>query len=72
VRAQRFDPGAVLSRSLDSSIELTEDLGNLLPLIVLSIIPIAGSAALGYFAEVVRRNPVLFSIFNFFQLNLFD
>jgi hypothetical protein len=57
VCAQRFDPGVVLSRSLDFSIKLTKDLGNLLLLIVLSIIPIVDFIVLGYFAEVVWRNP---------------
>jgi hypothetical protein len=54
---QTIDPGNVLSRAIDFSVKLTKDLGNLLILIVLSIIPIVNFIVIGYFAEIVWQNP---------------
>jgi hypothetical protein len=54
---QTIDPGNVLSRAIDFSVKLTKDVGNLLILIVLSIIPIVNFIVIGYFAEIVWQNP---------------
>ncbi|MEM1908770.1 MAG: DUF4013 domain-containing protein [Thermofilaceae archaeon] len=51
---QTRDVGEIASRSFGFMVKLTRDIGNLLLLIVLNVIPIINFIVLGYFVRVVR------------------
>ncbi|ABL79193.1 DUF4013 domain-containing protein [Thermofilum pendens] len=53
---QKMDPGSIISKSIDFSGKLIKDPGNLLLLIVLSIVPIINFIVIGYFVYVVRHD----------------
>lgn len=54
---QSKDIGEIASRSFDFMVKLTRDIGNLLLLIILNIIPIVNFIVWGYFVRVVRYDP---------------
>lgn len=51
---QSYDLSSIASKSFDFMVKLFKDVGNLLILIVLNVIPIIDFIVLGYFARVVR------------------
>ena len=53
---QTKDLSEIASKSFDFMVKLTRDIGNLLLLIVLNLIPIVDFIVLGYFINVVRRD----------------
>ncbi len=54
--AQARDVGEIASKSFEFMVKLTRDVGNLILLIVLNLIPIVNFIVLGYFVRVVRRD----------------
>jgi len=56
VPEQSYDLSSIASKSFDFMAKLLKDVGNLLILIVLNVIPIINFIVLGYFARVVRAD----------------